>query len=338
MELRSRPLDLVLERPFTISRGTRTNSPNVLVEVDHEGIVGRGEGHPSPRYDQDQAGALEALGSFQPPPGMGPFDMVALLERFSAHAPGQLAARCALESALWDWVGRRRGQPVHALLGLEAGPLPASSYTISIDDEEGTARRVAEAAGWPSLKLKLGGGDADRRQVEVLRRHSELPFRVDANEAWSEAEAHEKIPWLAEQGCELVEQPLPAGQLEAVARIRELSPLPLVADEDLSDEVGPEELAGAYDAVNIKLMKTGGLSEAVRQAAAARQAGMDVMLGCFCESSLGLAASAQVAPLARWVDLDGASLLRHDPFLPTICVRGEVRLPAGPGLGVEPAG
>lgn len=333
--LRARALDLPLSREFRTARGGKTTAHNVLVEIQAEGLVGRGEGAPIPRYGQSQQSGLEALALLSPL-DRSPLEQNEWLSAFDAAAPGETAARCALEMALWDWAGQKLQCPLHELLAIEPRPPAVSSWTLSIDDDEGLASRVRECEPWPILKVKLGGGDADRHAIERLRRLTDRPFRVDANEAWSRAEAVEKCAWLAEQGCELVEQPLPAGNLEEVARVREASPLPLVADEDAVAGVDAVELAAAYDGVNVKLTRLGGIRDAVRWIHAARTAGLDLMLGCFVESSVGISAAAHLAPLARWTDLDGAALLARDPFVGATVRNGIISLSDRPGLGVTP--
>lgn len=335
--LTAEPLDLPLARPFTIARGSRTVTQNVLVTIEQDGVVGRGECAPNSRYGQSQASSLEALADFGLAASADAREPLAILEDFDTAFPQETATRAGLSSALWDWFGRSLQRPLFRLLALEPSPLPTSSFTISIDDLDGIRQRVAEASAWPVLKVKMGGGDADLHAISTLREHTSRPIRVDANEAWEEDEAREKIAWLAQQGCELVEQPLPAGQLDAVRRLRETSALPLVADEDVQFFEDLEEMAGAYDGINVKLAKCGGIREAVHMIHRARKAGLDVMVGCMVESSLGIAAAAHLAPMARWADLDGAALLSRDPFRPAVVRDGTLHLPTEPGLGVEPA-
>lgn len=335
--LRAAPLELELARPFTISRGSKEIARNVLVEIEHEALTGRGEAAPNPRYGQSQESALVALDEFDPPAeAFEQLDPVPLLEAFSRQFPHEISARAALEMALWDWAGKRLGRPLCRLLAIDPARMPQSSYTISIDTPEQTAARVREAASWPVFKLKLGGGDLDYQAVEALREATDKPFRVDANEAWDEEEAAGKIAWLAGKGCELVEQPLPAGQLDAVRRLREKSPIPLVADEDAPDLMALDALAEAYDGVNVKLMKCGGVRDAVQMIHAARSRGLDIMLGCMIESSLGISAAVHLSPLARWADLDAPALLAADPFVGLEMADGRLEMPKGPGLGVEP--
>ena len=336
VELRAVALDLPLARTFRTSRDAKDTARNVLVEIASEGVVGRGEGAPIGRYGQSQDSAIEALANFTRP-GRPPFDHDAWLAAFDREFPAETAARCALETALWDWAGRRLGRNLRDLLSIEGTAVAPSSWTISIDTPDAIVERVAEAGDWPILKLKLGGGPDDVTLVERLRVATDRPFRVDANEAWDEVQARELAPWLASLGCEFVEQPFPAGSFDATAALREVCPIPLVADEDVVTGAAIDDLARAYDGLNVKLTRLGGIREAVRWIHAARGAGMDVLLGCFVESSVGISAASHLAPLARWIDLDGAALLASDPFRGTRVESGGVTLSDGPGLGVEPA-
>lgn len=335
IRLDAHPLDLPLLRPFTIARGTKTVARNVLVEVGHGGRVGRGEAAPNARYGQSQGSALAALRSFSPPPDCDPFEASSILEAFELAHPDQIAARAALEMALWDWAGQTLQRPLCRLLAIDPHSTPTSSYTISIDEPEALRARIEEARAWPVLKLKLGGGEADVRAVEQLRAVTARPFRVDANEAWDEEEAREKIAWLAGQDCQLVEQPLPAGALDAMARLKEGSGLPLVADEDAPEASAVADLARSYHGVNVKLTKTGGIRDAVQMIHEARRLGLSVMLGCFVESSLGISAAAHLSPLADWADLDGAALLARDPYAGARVTEGVISVPSTPGLGVR---
>jgi L-alanine-DL-glutamate epimerase-like enolase superfamily enzyme len=181
----------------------------------------------------------------------------------------------------------------------------------------------------------MAGGDLDIRMVEALREESLLPFRVDANEAWEPEEAAEKIAWLSSVGCELVEQPLPAGRLEETALLRESSPLPLAGDEDAVPNADPEAVCAAYDLINVKITRLGGLRRAIQWLHTARRCGCGVMVGCFAESSLGISASAVLAPLCDQADLDGAALLASDPFAGCTVEDGVVGLSEGPGFGVQ---
>jgi len=331
--IRAEALDLPLARTFRTSRGGKDTAANVVVSVAGEGTVGIGEGAPNPRYGQSQESALEALRGFRPP-AVAPFDQNDWLGAFDEDHPNETAGRCALEMALWDWAGKRLGKGLGELLGVKGQPSAASSWTISIDTPDEIEARVREAAAWPVLKLKLQGGADDETAVRCLRKATDRPFRVDANEAWSADEAAERALWLASEGCEMIEQPFPAGSFDETEALRAHCPIPLVADEDVVVGVALDDLARAYDGINVKLTRLGGIREAVRWVHAARSVGLEVLLGCFVESSLGISAASHLAPLARWVDLDGAALLAHDPFVGARVDGGVVHPASGPGIGV----
>lgn len=246
------------------------------------------------------------------------------------------AARVAISAALHDLVGKRLGVPVWKLWGLDPAAAPRSSFTIGIDEPEVMRRKVREAAGYPILKIKVG----TPRDAEILRMiRDEAPEKalyVDANTGWTAKEAVRRLPMLEEYGVSLVEQPLPAGDLDGLRHVRAHSRLPIIADESCKTAEDVAKLAGVVDGVNIKLAKCGSLREALRIVHAARAHGMQVMVGCMIESTLGIAAAVQLTPLVDYVDLDGAALLADDPFTgPGIESDGRVRLNHSPGLGVS---
>jgi L-alanine-DL-glutamate epimerase-like enolase superfamily enzyme len=235
--------------------------------------------------------------------------------------------------ALYDLAGQRLGVPVYGLLGLDPRDTPLTSFTIGLDTPEVVERKVREASDYPILKVKMGTAE-DRQVLEVVRATSGARLRVDANEGWTPDDALERLEWLARMGVELVEQPLPAAMLEETRELRKRSPIPFFADESVHRAADIPALAGAFDGINIKLMKCGGLSEALRMIGTARAHGMKVMLGCMIESSLGITAAAHLSPLADTADLDGNLLLESDPFLGATVKAGRLVLPEAPGLGV----
>jgi len=300
----------------------------VQVELEHEGVVGRGEAAPVYYRGESAASARDFLASLAPPD-----DPFALEDMPST---GDAAGRSALDAALHDWIGRRLGLPLWRLLGLSREG-PVTSYTLGIDTLEGTQDRARRAAGFRALKVKVGGA-SDLERLQAVRAETDAPLRVDANEGWTLEEARELVPSLAELGVELIEQPFPAADLESFRALRELDSLPpVIVDEgchDLSDVAG---VAAYADGINVKLAKSGGLREAVRMVHAARALGLRVMIGCMVESQLGVAPAAQIASLADWVDLDGHLLLADEPFRGLQFEEGRVLPSHGPGLGVEPA-
>jgi L-Ala-D/L-Glu epimerase len=330
VQLRTRTVQLALAEEFGIARGSRTSQAVVQVELEHDGLTGRGEA--APVYYRGES--VETATAFLADAELGddPFALEDVLGRLE----GDAAARAALDAAFHDWIGRRLGVPVWRLLGLSR-TAPPTSYTIGIDTLEGTRARAQRARGYRALKVKVGGPD-DLARLEAVRAESDAPLRVDANEGWTLEQARELVPALVELGVELIEQPFPAGDLDSFRALRELRPRPpLVVDEgchDLSDVAGCAEYA---DAINVKLAKCGGLREAVRMVHAARALGLRTMLGCMIESELGIAPAAQVASMFDWVDLDGHLLLADRPFAGLELSDGRVLPSEAPGLGVEPA-
>ena len=289
---------------FTISRGAKTEAVTVVAEVSHGGHSGRGECVPYPRYGETPEATLAALQSMQEPVTRG-LDRQALQ---AAMPPG--AARNALDCALLDLEAKTRGQRVWNLLGRPAPRACITAYTISLGSPEAMAAATAKAAHRPLLKIKLGGNGDGARIAAVRKAAPESELIVDANEAWTSDNLEQNLAECAEAGVTLVEQPLPAGQDEVLARIRR--PLAVCADESVHDRASLDGLRERYDAVNIKLDKTGGLTEALVIADAAHALGFEIMIGCMVATSLAMAPAMLLARAARFVDLDGPLLLARD--------------------------
>jgi len=237
--------------------------------------------------------------------------------------------------ALLDWVGRRFHAPLYRLLGLDRSKTPITTFSIGIDEPEVIEQKVREAEGFPVLKIKVGL-DNDAEILAAVRRVTGKPLRVDANEGWRDKEqALERIRWLQGMGVELVEQPLPAAMLEETAWLRGRVDIPIIADEAVHRARDIPKVAGAYDGVNIKLMKAGGLQEAIRMIHVARALDMKVMLGCMIESSVAISAAAHLSPLVDYADLDGNLLIARDPFVGVAVDQGRLILNDLPGLGIR---
>ena len=334
MKISVRKHVLRLSKAFTISRGSITEKETLFVELSHEGIVGRGEGSPIPRYGETPASCLDALERMGAIATGSPEAYVSLLGELARAEPGEHAARAAMDAAVMDWVGKSLGAPLYRLWGLEPAAMPPTSMTISIDTPENVRERAREASGYRILKIKLGGVD-DRAMVEAIREVTDRPIRGDANEGYPDREtALREIEWLAERNVELVEQPLAADRLEDAIWLKERSPLPIIADEAFVSSENLADLARGYDGINIKLVKSGGTLPAREAITLARSHGLSVMLGCTVESSLGIAAAAHLAPLVDYVDLDGNLLLANDPYDGHPVVDGCIHLREAPGLGV----
>lgn len=331
--LKSQRYELRLRHTFRLARGASDSRENLLIEIEDDGLVGRGEAAPIARYGQDWRSAAAAVERmFERLDDLRAFDNVRALT-----VAGQPAAAAALDMALRDLAGQRCGLPVWRMLGLDRRQMPVTSMTIGLDEPEIVQQKVEEAAGFAVLKVKMGTDD-DRQVIEAVREVTDRPLWVDANEGWTLDGAAERLAWLADQGVELVEQPLPEGELEAMRELRRRSPLPIFADESVHNAADIPRLAEAFDGINIKLMKCGGLGEALRMIAVARAHGMKIMIGCMVESSLAITAAAQLAPLIDHADLDGNLLVANDPFQDAGGVRvvdGALVLSDAPGLGLR---
>jgi L-alanine-DL-glutamate epimerase-like enolase superfamily enzyme len=289
---------------FTISRGSKTEAEVVVAEVSDGLYRGRGECVPYERYDETATEVSAAIAALAPRIAEG-LDRTALQGLLPAGA-----ARNALDCALWDLAAKRAGRPVHELAGVAPPAARVTAYTISLGSPNVMAEAAAKAAGRPLLKVKLGAaGDPERiRAVRAAAPGAELI--VDANEGWTAENLGENLAACAAAGVTLVEQPLPAADDAALAAFPH--PIPVCADESVHDRATLAGLAGKYDAVNIKLDKTGGLTEALALADAAERMGFALMVGCMISTSLALAPALLVATRARVVDLDGALLLARD--------------------------
>ena len=289
---------------FTISRGAKTEAVTVVAEVSRAGLTGRGECVPYPRYGETPEATLAALQAMQEPLGTG-MDRAALQAAMPAGA-----ARNALDCALMDLEAKASGQRIWNLLGRPAPRACTTAYTISLGSPEAMAAATAKAAHRPLLKIKLGGDGDGARILAVRKAAPESELIVDANEAWTPDNLEQNLAECARAGVTLVEQPLPAGNDEALARIKRS--VAVCADESVHDRASLEGLRGRYDAVNIKLDKTGGLTEALAMADAAHALGFEIMIGCMVATSLAMAPAMLLAQQARFVDLDGPLLLARD--------------------------
>jgi L-Ala-D/L-Glu epimerase len=289
---------------FTISRGAKTEAVTVVAQVSHGSHAGRGECVPYPRYGESPEATLSALQAMQQAVARG-LDRTALQ---AAMPPG--AARNALDCALADLEAKRSSRRVWNLLGRPEPAACTTAYTISLGPPEAMAEATAKAAHRKLLKIKLGGAGDGMRIAAVRQAAPKSELIVDANEAWTPADLERNLDACAQAGVTLVEQPLPAGQDELLARIRR--PLAVCADESVHDRASLEGLRERYDAVNIKLDKTGGLTEALAMADAAQALGFQIMVGCMVATSLAMAPAMLLTTQARFVDLDGPLLLARD--------------------------
>ena len=319
------------KRTFAIARGSSDVFERVILTLEEGGVMGRGEAAPTDYYEQNATGVAEILERVRV---QDPWDVEGTLRENNFLPPSALAA---LDSALHDLAARTLGVPVYRLLGL-ACPKPTSAYTLSIADRETTLREAEKLSGFPILKMKVGDRE-DLATVRAVAEASDAALWVDANEAFSQEKAAGVARELKETGAvRLIEQPIPAsagpGTLHEVTDAAE--PVPVIADESAVDARDVPRLAGCVSGVNVKLAKCGGIRRALEMIHVARAHGMLVMLGCMVETSLGIAAAAQVSGLVDFVDLDGAMLLADDPFAGLVYEKGRILLSESLGLGVEP--
>jgi L-Ala-D/L-Glu epimerase len=342
LSLRHEVLQMPLREPFLIARsehGSGHTAVSVIVELRDSrlpDLVAYGEGYPDRFYGETPETMaavwpllVEAVGELDlDEPGL-----TAASLRLSSAIRWNGAAKCALDVALHDLVGKATDRSVRDLLGLR-GPIPPTDFTIGLDEPGIVAERARRAGAFPALKIKVGG-PADLETLRAVRRVYDKPIRVDANTGWTPDEANELVEALVDLGVELIEQPFPATRLDWLADLQASSPLPIVADESCVVEADLDALVGVVQGVNVKLAKCGGVGPAARMLRRARELGFRTFLGCMEESSVVIAASAAVASLAEWVDLDGNLLLADDPF-EGLALGPDHRWQLGetPGLGV----
>jgi L-alanine-DL-glutamate epimerase-like enolase superfamily enzyme len=305
MELSVRIERWPLAGAFTISRGSKTEAVVVVAELSDGTHRGRGESVPYARYGETADGIVAAIEAMRPALQQG-LDRPALQQAMRSGA-----ARNALDCAYWDVNAKAAGRRAHELAGLGPPAPLITAYTISLGTPAAMAEAAERAALRPLLKVKLGGGDDDRTRIAAVRRAApRAEIIVDVNEGWRADDLARNLAACADAGVTLVEQPLPEGGDEALARIKRT--IPVCADESVHDRASLDALAGKYDAINVKLDKAGGLTEALALAGAAEQRGLAVMVGCMVATSLAMAPAMLVAQRARVVDLDGPLLLAKD--------------------------
>ncbi len=328
MQLSIAPLALPLVHTFTIARGSESVAETALFRLVHDGLEGLGEAAPIERYGESIASTI-AYYERHPLASDDPFALETLL----AGIPP--AARCGLDVALHDLIGKILARPLWQLFGLDPGATPVTSFTIGIDTPETTLLKVDEVREHPILKIKLGGGNDDVETVAAIRARYTGTLRVDANEAWEPERAVATLRELHRYDVEFCEQPIPAGSPEKLRYVHERSPVPIVADENAIEAADVPVLRGCVDGVNVKLAKCGGIRAALAMIHTARACGLRIMLGCMVESAILATAAAHLSPLVDWADLDGPFLTARDPFSGIAYHNGKIVLPDGAGLGVR---
>jgi len=336
MQVRHDVKKLILKHTWTIARNSSDFKQNVFVELEKDGIVGIGEAAPNVRYDETPRSTTAFIDETRPVFEQAvPTQYVQLGYDIRAVKAGQTAAKAALDMALMDWFGKALKVPLYKLWGLNPNQSPLTSFSIGIDKPEIVKQKTLEAAPYKILKVKVGK-ENDEEMIRTVRSVApEKPIRVDANEGWHDKEvAMRKIDWLVRQGIEFVEQPMPSHMLAETRWIRDRSPVPIIADEAVKSSADIPTLAQAYDGINIKLMKSAGLQEALRMIWMAKSLNMKIMIGCMIASSVSITAAAHLCSLIDYADLDGNLLISNDPYDGVKVVDGRLKLPDRPGIGV----
>lgn len=337
LQLQYYPFELAFEYPFTTFKGTKTHQPTLVVSLGLGQLRGYGEAPAISYYDvtvENMIASLEAKRAV--------IERYALIDpnrywHFLHHLlPGQNFLIAALDIAGWDLFSQMRRKPLYQMLGLNRANIPLCDYTIGLDSAEAMVEKM-KAHPWPLYKIKLGGPD-DIDLLRALRAHTEAPFRVDANEGWNFEDAKKLLPELQQLGVTLVEQPLSRAEVDAMKELKQLSPLPLFADESCRTEEDVQKCADGFHGINIKLTKCGGITPALRMIENAKKLGLKVMIGSMNESTIGSAAIAHLLPLLDEVDADGPLLLKEDVATGLKYDNGMISISNMPGLGIQFAG
>ncbi|MFI5252455.1 MAG: dipeptide epimerase [Bacteroidota bacterium] len=335
MNLTYKEYRLQLKHTFSIARGSSDYRDTIIVQLEHDGIKGSGEAAPLERYGETASTVIEFLNQVRLPRVIDPIKIAAILDEVDVIAPDNYSAKAAMDIALHDWGGKRMGVPLWKMWGLNKNNTPLTSFTIGIDSPDMIEKKIQEADEFPILKVKVGV-PGDTEIIKTIRKITDKTLRADANEGWKNKEdALDKILWLEEQNIELIEQPMPSDRLDDIEWIKERVHIPIIADESVKRLNDLPRLRGVFDGINIKLMKCGGIREAMKMINTAREMGLKIMLGCMIESSVGIAAAANLSPLVDYADLDGNILISNDPFEGISQSKGKLLLNDEAGLGVE---
>ena len=333
MQIRYWHHNLKFTHPFTISKGTKTHQPTLIVELQDRGIKGYGEAPAINYYNITVEKMIADIEQKKPMIEKFAFTSPERYWHYLHHLfPDNPFLVCALDMAAWDFYGKVRNKPLYEIWGLDITQGPITDFTIGIDTIEKMVAKMEEKP-WPVYKIKLGT-DKDVEILHSLRKHTDAIFRVDANAAWKAEDVLKIMPALQETGVELIEQPLAKDDWEGMSVLYKASPIPLIADESCVFESDVEKCAGYFHGINIKLTKCSGITPALRMIENAKELGLKVMMGCMNESTVGSAAIANMRSLLDYVDMDGPLLLAEDLATGIGYDNGKINLSGGPGLGI----
>ncbi|HZY35308.1 MAG TPA: dipeptide epimerase [Mucilaginibacter sp.] len=314
MKLTFQPFELLLKHTFTIAKFSRTSTPVMLVQVEHEGQTGYGEASMVPYMGESFETATGFLSKVDAGEFKYPFDFEAIIAYLDGIAPGNPAIKAGIDIALHDLEGKLRQKPCWQLLGSDPVKMPLTSFTIGIDTPEVMIQKVKENPDCKIIKVKLGRG-SDKELIKTIRSVTGLPLFVDANQGWTDLQQSlEMTHWLHEQGVLLIEQPMLKTDPESNAWLTERSPVPIIGDESVQRLGDVAKAKGVYHGINIKLMKSAGMHEAGQMIKRARELSLKLMIGCMSETSCATLAAATLAPQCDWADLDGPFLTSNNPY------------------------
>ena len=335
MQLHFIPYSLELKEPFGTAHGTRTSTEGMLVALERDSNIGYGEVFMPPYYPENQKTMAEFFGGIDARNLLGIEKLDEALDFVASFKESNSGAKTALDIALHDLFGKESGLSVRKMYEpKQGGSAITTSFTIGIDTIDTMVRKAQQATGFETLKIKLNG-ENDVAVIQAIRDVTNQNLYVDANQGWGEIEdAISTSAKLVDLGVGLIEQPFKKGEAQKAGELRKSCGAPVVADEDVQSNDDIERLAQYYDGVNIKLMKAGGIREAFKMIRTAKRYDLDVLIGCMTESSIGISASAQIAHLANWWDLDGNLLIKNDTCTGVETVDGELKLSDAPGIGI----
>jgi|ERR1035438_974882 L-alanine-DL-glutamate epimerase-like enolase superfamily enzyme len=327
------PYSLELKHPFAVSNNSRTTTPAVLVEMEYEGMVGYGEASLPPYLKETQKSVQSFLSKIDLSTFDDKTDLNAILTGIDNLLPGNNAAKASVDIALHDLVGKIKQLPVYKMYEIPKREA-LTSYTIGIDSTEMLILKLKEADNFSYIKVKLGTAD-DRTLINTIRTQTDKPIYADINQGWKNREqALELTQSLCENNVLLIEQPFRKSNYKDTAWLTARSPIPIIADEAIQRLSDLDKIKDAYSGINIKLMKSTGISEAYKMIIRARELNLKIMLGCMTETSCAISAAAHLSSLVDWVDLDGNMLIKNDKFQGVKAANGKIIPNDLPGLGI----
>ena len=335
MTLTFKPYPLKLRHVFTVASFSRTSTPDVQVEINYEGYTGYGEASMPPYLGESEKSVMTFLSKVDLSQFDDPFKLEDILTYIDQIESGNTAAKASVDIALHDLVGKLLHAPWYKIWGLDKNKTPNTTYTIGIDTAKIVKQKTEECNGkFKILKVKLGK-DNDKEIIRAIRSVTNVPLAVDVNQGWKDKHyALDMIHWLKEQGIVMVEQPMPKEKLDDMAWLTQNSPLPTFADEAIKRLKDVKRISGAYNGINIKLMKCTGMREGWRMVNLAHALGMQAMVGCMTETSCAVSAAAQFSPAVDFADLDGNLLIANDRFKGMEVIDGKITLNDLPGIGL----